>query len=88
MMVSREGMIEMKRQYGRTLSGWDMALRVIVGVTLEIDASAQGQVMQAIPQGQQLQLDPNVLRVWLGAALWFAANNSHPSQAGPVGEPE
>ncbi|HVT91465.1 MAG TPA: hypothetical protein VHD76_01375 [Bryobacteraceae bacterium] len=47
-------MIEMKRQYGRTLSGWDMALRVIVVFTLEIAASAQVQVMQAIPQGQQL----------------------------------
>ena len=33
------------------------------------------------PQGQQVQLSPSLLRLWLGEALWHAANNSAPVAA-------
>lgn len=32
-----------------------------------------------LPQGQQIQLQPTLLRLWLGEALWHAANNSTPA---------
>ena len=32
-----------------------------------------------LPQGQQIQLQPSLLRLWLGEALWHAANNSAPA---------
>lgn len=38
-----------------------------------------------IPKGQKMQIDPAALRVWLGEALWFAANNSSPAPAEPTG---
>jgi hypothetical protein len=31
------------------------------------------------PQGQQVQLSPALLRLWLGESLWHAANNSAPA---------
>ena len=31
------------------------------------------------PQGQQVQLSPSLLRLWLGESLWHAANNSAPA---------
>lgn len=34
-----------------------------------------------LPQGQQVQLSPALLRLWLGEALWHAANNSGPAPA-------
>jgi hypothetical protein len=34
-----------------------------------------------LPQGQQIQLQPSLLRLWLGEALWHAANNSGPAPA-------
>lgn len=37
-----------------------------------------------LPQGQQVQLSPYLLRVWLGEALWHAARHSAP--ASPVVE--
>jgi len=34
-----------------------------------------------ITEGQQIQLNPSSLRVWLGEALWHASNNSAPAEA-------
>lgn len=34
-----------------------------------------------LPDGQQIQLSPVLLRQWLGEALWHAANNSAPAPA-------
>lgn len=36
---------------------------------------------ECIPEGRQMQIDPPLLRVWLGEALWHAANNSAPAEA-------
>lgn len=38
-----------------------------------------------IPQGQQVQLDPAQFRIWIGEALWHAANNSYPAPADNAG---
>jgi hypothetical protein len=35
-----------------------------------------------VPEGQQVQLMPDVLRVWIGEGLWHAANNNSPTLAG------
>jgi hypothetical protein len=35
-----------------------------------------------LPQGQQMEVNPAGLRVWLGEALWHAANHSAPPAAG------
>lgn len=34
-----------------------------------------------LPQGQQVQLDPSLVRVWIGESLWHAANSSRPAEA-------
>ncbi len=34
-----------------------------------------------LPQGQQLDISPQTLRVWLGEGLWHAANNNFPATA-------
>lgn len=34
-----------------------------------------------VPEGEQVQLMPDVLRVWLGEGLWHAANNNSPAPA-------
>lgn len=41
-----------------------------------------------LPQGQQVQLSPALLRLWLGEALWHAANNSAPAPAETAGGQE
>lgn len=38
-----------------------------------------------LPQGQQLQLTPYSLRMWIGEALWQAANHSAPPPTPPAG---
>jgi hypothetical protein len=35
-----------------------------------------------LPQGRQVQLDPNMFRAWVGESLWHAANHSAPASAG------
>jgi len=39
-----------------------------------------------LPRGVQLSLSPVVLRLWLGEALWHAANNSAPAAAAAASE--
>jgi hypothetical protein len=36
-----------------------------------------------LPQGQKIQLSPILLRIWLGEALWHAANHNGPPPATP-----
>ena len=36
-------------------------------------------ISACMPQGQQMEIEPLALRVWLGEGLWHAANNSAPA---------
>lgn len=55
------------------------------------ESEAIGNVVSAlepcVPAGQQMELTPYALRVWLGEGLWHAANNSAPPPADEVQEP-
>jgi len=64
----------------RTTSGSDEEKRAI-----EALMPALGP---CFPEGQQVRLSPSLLRLWLGEALWHAANNSAPAPAGAVGGQE
>jgi hypothetical protein len=39
-----------------------------------------------LPRGQQVQIDPFMVRAWVGESLWHAANNSAPAPAGVAQE--
>ena len=41
-----------------------------------------------LPQGQRMELNPAALRVWLGEALWHAANHSGPAPADAPQNPD
>jgi hypothetical protein len=36
-----------------------------------------------LPDGMQMEINPNAMRVWLGEALWHASNNNAPAGGGP-----
>jgi hypothetical protein len=40
-----------------------------------------------LPDGQQMEIQPVAMRIWLGEALWHAANNNAPAPAGPPQDP-
>lgn len=56
------------------------------------EGAAIQQVMPALgtclPAGQELELDPAMLRIWLGESLWHAARNSAPASADAAEESE
>jgi len=62
----------------------DFLYRTVPGT--EEEASALATLRPALgtclPQGQQAQLDPNMVRAWVGESLWHAANHSRPAPAG------
>lgn len=41
-----------------------------------------------LPQGQQMEIDPHSLRVWIGEGLWHASNNLVPAPAENAEEAE
>lgn len=41
-----------------------------------------------LPQGLQMQIQPEALRTWIGEALWHAANHNRPAPAEPPKEGE
>lgn len=55
----------------RTTSGSGEEKRAIDGLMPALGS--------CLPQGQQVELSPPLLRVWLGEALWHAATNNRPS---------
>lgn len=59
--------------YYRTTGGSDDEKQAIDGLMPALGP--------CLPQGQQVQLSEELLRVWLGEALWHAARNSRPAAA-------
>lgn len=56
------------------------------------ESAAIQQVMPSLgtclPAGQELEIDPAMLRIWLGESLWHAARNSAPASADVAEESE
>jgi hypothetical protein len=55
----------------RTTAGSDQEKRALEALTPALGP--------CLPQGQQVQLQPSLMRLWVGEALWHAANNSAPA---------
>lgn len=61
----------------------DLFFRTAEGSDLEDYAIANIVPLlgDCIPEGQQLDISPQTLRLWLGEGLWHAANNNAPAPA-------
>lgn len=61
--------------------GADFFFRTVAGSAIESEAlnALVPALGPCLPAGVRMQIDPTLLRVWLGEALWHAANNSRPA---------
>lgn len=59
--------------YSRTAGGSDEEKAALDALTPSLGG--------CLPQGQQVQLSPALLRIWIGESLWHAANHSGPALA-------
>jgi hypothetical protein len=62
----------------RTVAGSEDEARALEALRPELGS--------CLPQGQQVQLDPYMVRVWVGESLWHAAIHSAPAPAGGTQE--
>jgi hypothetical protein len=68
----------------------DFLYRTVSGSEQEREAlnAIAPALSPCLPQGMQVEFNAPMLRVWLGEALWHAANASHPAPAGPAAPAE
>jgi hypothetical protein len=61
----------------------DYLFRTVSGTPEEKEALAalEPSLGPCLPQGLRIRFDPDMLRVWMGEALWQAANHSVPAPA-------
>ncbi|HSG32893.1 MAG TPA: hypothetical protein VLA37_00040 [Sphingomonadaceae bacterium] len=66
----------------------DLYFRTASGSPLESEVLQEliPHIGPCLPQGMQMEIDRDSLRVWLGEGLWHAANHSSPAPPEPVGE--
>ncbi len=64
-------------------SAADLFFRTAPGSELESQAISNivPLLSACIPDGQQLDISPQTLRLWIGESLWHAANNNAPAPA-------
>lgn len=61
--------------------GADYLFRTAQGSDEEMDAirALVPAMSPCLPEGQEMEIDPNAIRVWVGEGLWHASNNLVPT---------